>query len=605
MKKRILLRLEHIHHTYGHVTALNEVDFNLFEGEIHALAGDHRAGKTTLGKIISGAEKKQNGRIWLNGEELTNLTIKKALQSGIGMVYQVQKNLVPSFNAIDNIYSGNHRSFFITRKDKEVMADNCEKLLSHFQVDIPLDKPLYKLGERDRQVINICHVLSRSPKILIVDDIISSLLPSEVNQMFQLLKMEKQRGTSIIYITSNLNDVFKIADRVTILQDGRRKGTEQVRALDSARLINLAFTTDTSEGTKPDSSNLLDTYQEAIIDDLPIGDIIVNRKHDVVLMNRQARRLLKYGTTPYKNRAIEQIIMPLAQDDQEKILEILKEKECESLNCVKIDDKILKFSFNPVMNQHKQRIGSNIFIEDVSFDYQTKDYLMQAKKAASVAELASGVAHEIKNPLAIIQNYVELIKLSDLDADCQGNVQHIDRELKRISEIIGSLLSFSRVNQIPFQPVGLQKTLEEVVMLLGHRFSSKNIQIIKRIAQIPLINGDENKLKQLFMNLLVNAIEAVLDEGLVEIILTHNPSDNTVSVTISDNGHGISEQIREQIFYPFFTTKMTRTNIGLGLSICQNIVELHKGVLKYSSVPGRKTSFIITFPVLAPKRDYD
>jgi signal transduction histidine kinase len=225
---------------------------------------------------------------------------------------------------------------------------------------------------------------------------------------------------------------------------------------------------------------------------------------------------------------------------------------------------------------------------------------MQAKKAASVAELASGVAHEIKNPLAIMQNYLELLKLADLGSEERGHVHHIDSELQRISEIIGSLVSFSRVKQLPFQPVCLQQVVNEVLMLLGHRFSAKNIRLVKRMQSAALVSGDENKLKQLFMNLVVNSLEAVLDEGLIEIEVSENGSDGTVSASVSDNGHGISDQERDKIFYPFYTTKMTRANIGLGLSICQNIVESHKGIVKFSSIPGRRTTFTVTLPMLLP-----
>ena len=140
-------------------------------------------------------------------------------------------------------------------------------------------------------------------------------------------------------------------------------------------------------------------------------------------------------------------------------------------------------------------------------------------------------------------------------------------------------------------------------MLLGHRLSQKNISVKKKFKSISFVNGDENKLKQLFINLIMNANEAVLDYGIIELELAEDTSNRTDSAIVSDNGHGISYQDRDKIFYPFYTTKMSRTNIGLGLSICQNIVELHKGVMKFSSAQGQKTSFIVTFPALNREDD--
>ena len=602
-RRKIILRLEDIRYAYGHSVALNNVDFVLFEGEIHAITGDHRSGKTTLGKIIAGSEKKQAGRMWFDGFEINNLTIQKAIQLGIGMVYQVQKNLVPSMNAVENVFSGNHHKFFITKKDREQMENSCQELLGNFNLDLPLDTPLYKLSERDRQIINICHVLARRPKVLILDDIVNSLLPSEVDQVFELLKQEKEQGTSIIYITSNLNEVFKIADRVTILQEGYRKGTENVQALDPARLVNLAFTSNVNESQKTSVSSLLNSYQESMIDDLPIGEMLVNQQYEVVFLNQQAKKLLKHIPLQYRNKPFSQLCEFLNESVLSDIASFFNSGSGGSLEAVKVGDSILKFTFSPIIDQNAERIGTNIFIEDMSFDYQTREYLMQANKNASVAALAAGVAHEIKNPLAIIQNYVDLIKLTHLDEECVTNVTHIERELKRISEIIGNLLSFSRINRLSFQPLSLEKVLEEVLMLLGHRLSQKNISVKKKFKSISFVNGDENKLKQLFINLIMNANEAVLDYGIIELELAEDTSNRTVSAIVSDNGHGISYQDRDKIFYPFYTTKMSRTNIGLGLSICQNIVELHKGVMKFSSAQGQKTSFIVTFPALNREDD--
>jgi len=154
-----------------------------------------------------------------------------------------------------------------------------------------------------------------------------------------------------------------------------------------------------------------------------------------------------------------------------------------------------------------------------------------------------------------------------------------------------------------FNPTSLRMLLEEVLMLLGHKISRKRITLVKEFGGDPILHADENKLKQLFMNLIVNAIDAVLDEGSIRVAIVDRATDQTVTVVVSDNGHGISPDVREKIFEPFFTTKMSRTNIGLGLAICRNIVELHSGVIKLVSLPSWKTSFAVTFPVIPRRAD--
>jgi two-component system NtrC family sensor kinase len=209
---------------------------------------------------------------------------------------------------------------------------------------------------------------------------------------------------------------------------------------------------------------------------------------------------------------------------------------------------------------------------------------------------AAGVAHEINNPLGIIQNYVQLIDLQIQDREIRETLAQIQVELKRIVEIVGSLLSFSRVKQNPFKPLPLNDLLDEVLLLMSHKLKDKNIFVDRHYPDTPVvIMGYENKLKQLFMNLVTNSIDAVLTGGKIDI--TIEESREHVEVTVRDNGYGIPEKIQPEVFKPFFGTKMTKTNTGLGLSICQHIVESHKGIITFESHPGEWTRFIVRLPL--------
>jgi len=602
MDKQVLLRMENIEHCYGSCKALCGVDFSLYRGEIHALAGDHRSGKTTLGKILSGAVRKQRGRLFLDGDEVTSLNIRKAIQLGIGMVYQGE-SLVPSLNAVDNIFCGVQPNFFLGKRDRLAMIEESRRLLDLFQVSVALETPFYKMDAKDKQIIQICHVLSRRPRILIIDEIGTSMPPSELELVFRILKGECGRGLSIIYITSNFGEVFKVADRVTIMKDGFRTGTEAVGALDPARLIDMAYTAVLSSGGDFERSIRFDSFQESIIEELPLGEIILDSDARLIMVNKRASCLLPPSGNDYKGIPFGEAFPQLESRHLSRILDAIAAGRSANVEGAVVGDKVLKFTLGPILDNRKNRIGTNIFIEDMSVSYQTREYLTEATKAASVAELAAGVAHEIKNPLAIVQNYVELLKITRDEDERGENIQRIERELHRITEIIGSLLSFSRMKHTTFNPTSLRMLLEEVLMLLGHNISRKRIRLVKEFSSDPILQADENKLKQLFMNLVVNAIDAVLDEGSIRVALVDRATDHTVTVIVSDNGHGISPDVREKIFEPFFTTKMSRTNIGLGLAICRNIVELHGGVIKLVSLPAWKTSFAVTFPVIPRRTD--
>lgn len=206
----------------------------------------------------------------------------------------------------------------------------------------------------------------------------------------------------------------------------------------------------------------------------------------------------------------------------------------------------------------------------------------------------------MNNPLGIIQNYLDLLHLESLNENALDCLDKIQSELTRIVEIISSLLSFSRTGVRPMRQLELHGLLDEVTILMGHKIRNRKIRLRKEFCHPSLmVEGHENKFKQLFINLLSNAVEAVLNEG--EIILktsvqTDQKPDDYVLIEVTDNGHGIPEEIREQVFTPFYSTKMTKTNTGLGLSICQHIVESYDGFLTVQSVPGEYTTFTVRLP---------
>ena len=228
----------------------------------------------------------------------------------------------------------------------------------------------------------------------------------------------------------------------------------------------------------------------------------------------------------------------------------------------------------------------------------------RAQKMASVAEVAVGVAHEINNPLFIIKNYIEVLKGIKTSKNGEEKLNKIEKELKRITQIINNLLSFSRMNELPERKINLVTVIEEVLILLQHNLSKKKINLKKNIHYNKVeIKGDENRLKQLFINLINNGIEAVLDYGTIKIDMSTDNDNDFVEISISDNGYGIPDDIKNDIFNPFFTTKINKVNTGLGLSICQHIIKEHNGVISFSSTPGKRTKFIIHFPLESSKGD--
>ena len=590
-----ILELSNILFSYGSNQALRGVDFDLYRQEIHALTGDHRSGKSTLAKILGGSLRNQGGEIRLNGIKHATFTPKSSIDNRIGVVYQ-DPEILPNMSALENIYVGRMPHFFVLKGDRGRMRHNCEKLFESLNIDIDMDTPLRKLSKGNQQIISIARVLSLGAEVLILDEIAQRLTPAEMNNIYSICRTIKSQGKSIVYITSNIDEVFKIADRVTVIRDGYRTGTEKVEDIEPSKLLNLAYFSDT-ESIVEQPRLLFTKQEEAIIKSLPIGMIVLDPAHRVRVMNTSAEKIFALLDSTADNPHIQDILSRLELEEIDQILEAIEQQRHQVREKLMTGDKrVLSLRTMPLFDASSAFLGTNVFVEDVSVEYDTKEYLLRAEQIASSGELAAGVAHEINNPLGIIQNYVQLIDLQIGDREIKKTLAQIQVELDRIVEIVQSLLSFSRVRQNPYKPLPLNDLLDEVLLLVSHKLKDKNITVARHYPEIPVvIMGYENKLKQLFMNLIVNSIDAVLTGGQIEA--TVEESQSHVEVTIRDNGYGIPRTIQEEIFKPFFSTKVTKTNTGLGLSICQHIVESHKGIITFSSDPGKSTRFTVRLPV--------
>jgi two-component system NtrC family sensor kinase len=232
--------------------------------------------------------------------------------------------------------------------------------------------------------------------------------------------------------------------------------------------------------------------------------------------------------------------------------------------------------------------------------------LIHVERLASLGKLSSSVAHEINNPLSGILIYTKLLhkQLSspELYASKRDSMlRHlrlIENETKRCGDIVKGLLDFSRKDQDDFEPVNLHTILQETYELMSHPIKIANIRFLTEFsAQSDLVYCSPNQVKQACVALLVNASEAVPENGEI-VIRTRNPDEESVSFDISDTGSGISAEDLPHIFEPFFSTKQSASGIGLGLSIVHGIVQNHKGKILVKSEVGKGTTITVALPLI-------
>jgi len=348
-----------------------------------------------------------------------------------------------------------------------------------------------------------------------------------------------------------------------------------------------------------------------VIDTLPVGLYVIDRDYRIKIWNRQR----EIGAPGLRRDEVvgRQVFEVLTRQPPEMLRadfdrvfqtgEILQDELDVTLG-----GELRSFRLSKIpMRLDGDEISHVITIgEDVTESRRIQGQIMQSEKLAAIGQLAAGVMHEINNPLATISACVAAIggRLDALRPAERTRVdeylQIIDKEVDRCTRIVDGLLDFSRPKGKAKARVTLNDVLEETLFLLKHHRKFKRLTLVRELdGSIPPITGNAEQLTQVFMALMLNAVDAV-PEGRGKLTVRTgrnlNQSDEVVA-EIEDNGVGIARADQSKIFEPFYTTKPPGRGTGLGLSICYGIVEDHRGRIEVESQPGRGSTFRVFLPV--------
>lgn len=244
-----------------------------------------------------------------------------------------------------------------------------------------------------------------------------------------------------------------------------------------------------------------------------------------------------------------------------------------------------------------QTVGVVVIVEDVTEFKRLLEQTIQSEKLAEVGRLSAGIAHEVNNPLAVISYGAQLLLREENFPPFQREIlNRIESEVDRLKTLTGSLLSFSRSRETVKRETDLNEVLRDVLRLVRYELNRNSIRLEESYADLPLIRADPNKLKQVFINLLMNAAQAMQGGGTLSVH-TALVAGAEVEAVVSDTGPGIPGGVREHIFDPFFTTKKEGEGTGLGLYICRNIVTEHEGRLTLDAGEGRGATFRVLLPL--------
>lgn len=232
---------------------------------------------------------------------------------------------------------------------------------------------------------------------------------------------------------------------------------------------------------------------------------------------------------------------------------------------------------------------------------QAQAQLVQSEKMAAVGQLVAGVAHELNNPLTSILGFAEILKdQSQLDASHRFDLERIYQEAERARRIIQNLLRFSRQEEPSRQPSDINHVVDRTLALREYQLRVNNINLVKHLdPRLPLTVIDEHEMEQVFLNILLNAEQAILesrDRGEI-VVTTRLEASNEISISFRDDGPGIKPEHLPKLFEPFFTTKEVGKGTGLGLALVYGILKQHTGKIRVESESGHGACFIISLPV--------
>lgn len=230
---------------------------------------------------------------------------------------------------------------------------------------------------------------------------------------------------------------------------------------------------------------------------------------------------------------------------------------------------------------------------------KTQLQLIQSEKMASLGKLSAGVAHQLNNPLGGITLYTKLmLEDYDLEDNAKEDLYRILKDAQRCRDTVKELLEFARQTRQFMKPLNLNKTIEQTLFLIENQTLFHNISVKKKMAPfIPLVMADAQQLGHVFMNIIINAAQAMNGDGTISITTRESATKDRVLIEIADTGPGMSAEDLDHIFEPFFTTKEEGQGTGLGLSVVYGIVENHGGTISARSILGRGSTFTIEFPI--------
>jgi PAS domain S-box-containing protein len=602
---RLLVELRDINVSYGNLLVLKNLSLSINREEIHAIVGEHGAGKSSLARVLSGMIQSEGGMILWKNQNRQFPDVNASRNMGIELVSQ-DTELFNYQSVAYNLFA-NRQSVFpkgVFRHSK--ILSYAEEILTSMGVSVPAWKKAADLSLSERVLVDIIRHLYPKPELLILDEALEKLAAVDLIKIRNHLRRLAEGGSSVLFITHRIDDIYEFADRVTIIRDGRAIITEPVQDIDKVSLIKLAYTQVFEDTRRQDINREFYEflkYNEAILERLPVNLIVVDHLGSIKLMNKEALDYL--GMTDHSpfGKHITELLPSLrgGMEASRYFLEAITEGRPYTAFDLGLDLENERHIIDLVLSPIKdglRYIGCIIIINDITERQRLRERIVFSERLASVGLLAAGVAHEINNPLETIYRCADTLKLSLNEPAMIKTVERLESEAEAIEHIVRNLISFGDEEGIEMDNIDLNELLNDLVNLISYNTRYRKISIDwKQDSAVTIVRCNKIEMKQVILNLLKNAIDAMPEGGALRISVKQK--DGMAELAVEDSGPGISPDDVNSIFLPFYSTKRgVSGHMGLGLSIAYNIIKKINGDIIVENLKPKGCRFAIRLPQL-------
>ncbi len=604
-----LLRLEDVACDVGPAHALRKVNLELGRGEFHAVIGDHGAGKTTLANIVAGVTRPSSGVIIFNDRPYAQLTLSEARKQCIELVCQ-ETHLIDCLTVKENLLLPELIRYTPTLFRRRDYRRETREVLESFGFDFDPDALVQELRPSERLILYILRSAFRTPLLLILDTVLEQLSTEDGGKVLQVLANLKQKGTSILCLAHGIDEIFSLADKVTILRNGSTLLTEHIEDVDKVNLIKLCYSqlADTPEGEDYQEFYQLLRYNQAILQKLPINLVVTDNDDRIKMINDNGRAYFNMEERDYRQLRLDDLF---SSEDGKALsmirsaFEARKEKTFYAVPLAIGDKKTTATIRTLPIRDGAFFIGNLLIVEDVSKQEALRQQLTMSEKLASVGILSAGVAHEINNPLGIIYNHLNYLKYNPNRQQMAETISFIEKELEDIKQIVSNLISFSDRSRVVIEGFDLSELIRAIISLIKIDARRRDITIEFTPAERPIcIEAKKNEIKQVLLNLFKNSFEASEDGGHIRIATDTVTKAEAIwaRIRFQDNGCGIHDEDPSNIFLPFYSSKLGKeNNLGLGLSVSYGIISKYNGAIKVKNLKQGGCEFTILLPLAPPE----